>query len=1806
MRRAYEMAGFGPASVGLFEAHGTGTVAGDSAELQSTTELIGTDGVAPRQAAIGSVKTMIGHTKATAGIAGLIKAALALHHRVLPPHRGVDQPNPILASPTSPLYLLDQPMPWLEPGDVPRRAATSAFGFGGTNFHVVMEEYRGEFRDSRRTAITERWPVELLLWSEADRAALVGRLSALRADLDRHPAVALRDLAASLAGRWRAQVETVAIVAKDPADLKLKLDLAMARLGGDARPLPPGVYHGTRAVAPGKLAVLFPGQGSQYTGMLRELALHFPVCADTLSEADAILRAPFARRFGDAARLSRFIFPRAAYSEDDKARARSALTATDVAQPALGAVEVAMYRLVRSLGVAPDMLGGHSYGEFVALFAGGAIDFEALMTLSAARGRFIVDAARAEGAELGTMAAVQAPREAVEAAIADIDDVLIANHNAPAQSIISGSRAGVATASAQLAKAGHDVTEIPVAAAFHSSLVRPAQRELAALIDATPWEPVRVPVYSNTTARPHAAEVAKTRKQMAEHLVRPVEFVSEIEAMYQDGARVFLEVGPKAILGRLTAKILAERPHQAISIDDGGGLAGLLGALGQLAVAGIALDLRPLFDRRGCRLADPERIETLLPDNDLPKHAWMLNGSGARRADHPVRQIGMTLEQASAPKPASAPIEAAPAADFPEAPPVPRTGGSATTRVMPFTHSRKESRMDQRRPVPGGGDPAVMADYFETMRQFLETQERVMAAYMGGDATGLVRALPRPRSAQALPAPRYADAAVATPAIASEPGVAAVEARAAQPLSGFSGSHAIPARHGANGLNGAGGLNGAHGAHGAHASNSVNGANGTNGTNGVHLSGAALGATAVIAAPVPAATVSAKEKKGSELSRDKLTDLLLTIVEEKTGYPRDMVGLDQSLESDLGIDSIKRIEVVGAMLQALPERYREALSASRSKLNTQATLEGMLSMVSAAGAEGATTVPFDVAGTEPKAVQSLPSRHVVAAEAESIDASALRRITPGHFLITEGPLGLATEVASLLMDRGCTSTLVGGDVLASEERLAAWIAGAGAGLDTLAGVVHLAPAGAVWEDPGAPLSIWREQLFRHEKSLFLLLRAFAARMAGDAHVLSLSALGGRFGRDPAAPRGLSLQGGAVGLLKSLREERPTLRVKAVDVDPAAPAARCASELLQELELLGGRQEVGYPGGVRTVFRTVAAPLPADAAASRASVDSLVVLATGGARGITAETLRELARPGNVLVLTGRSPLVDEEAALAACADADEVRQHFIARVRSGAAKLTPADIGRKTAAVMGGREMRANIDDFRRLGATAEYHVVDVLDGCALAHLVADVESRHGAINGVVHGAGVIEDKLLADKTSESWSRVVETKVLGLLLLQRNLKPQSLRFLSVFSSVAGRFGNSGQSDYATANELMNRLCCQLRDQWQGQVAVNALCWGPWGATRFGAGMVTAETEAKFAAKGVTLVGAAAGRQLFVDAVSRAAGGPVEIVCGQGPWESHEAAVGMFVRGAPMAPADLRGPIIGAAGVTTSPTGEQLLAVRIDARHGYLRQHRIDGVPVLPAAAAMTIMGDAARTLWPGWKVVETRDFRLIKGVEMKAAERVLEVVVQPPPYGSSEGFEVTAIIRSELGAGGFLTHYRAVVRLEQQVQGEFARSPAPHAAKQLSVASAYDELLFHGPCFQVIEAIDGLSERGSVARVRPSRPTEWLSGVSEAHDRWTFDPALVDAAAQMALLWARSLRGESCLPARFGRVARLREQLPAQMTMEFELIPVSDPSVVRANVYFLDAGGQVVMLIEEMECIASAALNRLGGTAKQGAVALPA
>jgi hypothetical protein len=366
-------------------------------------------------------------------------------------------------------------------------------------------------------------------------------------------------------------------------------------------------------------------------------------------------------------------------------------------------------------------------------------------------------------------------------------------------------------------------------------------------------------------------------------------------------------------------------------------------------------------------------------------------------------------------------------------------------------------------------------------------------------------------------------------------------------------------------------------------------------------------------------------------------------------------------------------------------------------------------------------------------------------------------------------------------------------------------------------------------------------------------------------------------------------------------------------------------------------------------------------------------------------------------------------------------------------------------------------------------------------------------------------------------------------------------------------------------------------------------------------MVTEETESKFARKGVTLVTPEVGRGLFRDALTHPGGVNIELVCGAGPWVQREAELFQIERASRTGAAAVLGPLLDSAAVTTLPNGDKIVAFSIGDNHAYLQEHCLDDVPILPAAAALEIMSEAANRLWPGWVVTEARDCRALKGIEIRAKNQKLSMSVHRPASDTDDrdGFDVTVSIQSDkVNGSAARIHYRALLRLGQRLPGGHKYRPRSYAEKELTVRKAYDEWLFHGPRFQVIERIDGLSDEGAGALLRTSSPAQWLAHVNPGQDQWVFDPAVVDAAAQMALLWARAFRNESALPVRFGRVVRFSSTLPGKLYMHFERIVSDESHVVRADVYFTDDGGNVVFLIEDMECVSSAELNRLGGTAK--------
>ncbi|MGN5635531.1 beta-ketoacyl synthase N-terminal-like domain-containing protein, partial [Streptomyces sp. AC154] len=584
LRRAYEGAGYGPETVELVEAHGTGTKAGDTAELAALSEVFGATGRTEGQwCAIGSVKSQIGHTKCAAGAAGLLKAVMALHHKVLPPTVKVDRPNPAAADADGPFYVNTETRPWVRPAGHPRRAAVSSFGFGGSNFHVTLEEYTPRATGGRTALRHRSAPSELVLFS-GDAPA---DLAAPRADDGRPLAALARESHSSFAPAARMRL---AVVATDAEDLREKHARALAlirRSPGDAFSTPAGVRYACGDAEPGRIGFLFPGQGSQYIGMGADLAMLAPA-------AQAVWDRLGGTRF-DGRPLHRAVFPPPAFTDGERAARRDLLDATEWAQPALAVHALALLAVVRELGLRPDCVAGHSFGELVALHCAGVLDAGSLVGLARRRGELMRDAAVTPGG----MLAVAADRAHVARVLAGggFGDIWPANHNSPRQVVLSGSSEAIARAEKAFSADGTGTRRLTASTAFHSPLVGPAVEPFAAYLRTVPLTGPRTEVYGNADAAPYPSSPEEVRGRIARHVASPVLFQDQIEAMYAAGVRTFVEVGAGAALTGLVGQILGDREHAAVPLDRPArpGADTLHAALGELAVRGVPLDLDTLW-----------------------------------------------------------------------------------------------------------------------------------------------------------------------------------------------------------------------------------------------------------------------------------------------------------------------------------------------------------------------------------------------------------------------------------------------------------------------------------------------------------------------------------------------------------------------------------------------------------------------------------------------------------------------------------------------------------------------------------------------------------------------------------------------------------------------------------------------------------------------------------------------------------------------------------------------------------------------------------------------------------------------------------------------------------------------------------------------------------------------------------------------------------------------------------------------------------------------------------------------------------
>ncbi len=1481
LERAYAAEDLSPATVGLIEAHGTGTVVGDRTELQALCEVFGEHGATPQSCALGSVKSQIGHTKNGAGLAGLIKATLALHHRTLPPTL-VEEPSPAVRDRSIPFYLNTRPRPWFHTGPTPRRAGISAFGFGGTNFHVVLEEYPGH------AAPLSVRPCELYCFRAASREELVARLQALEQQLANSPGLRAIDLAALLqreAAKARGDCR-LALVAADRDDLRKRMRAAVETLQQNRIPSAGPICYADeqRRGERGQLALLFPGQGSQYLNMLEELALYFPVVRETFEQADRQLAGVLPEP------LTRLVFPPPAYTPSEEFEQRQRLDQTWFAQPALGAADFAMYRLLRQLGVEGDHLAGHSYGEYVALCGAEVISFADLLTLSELRGRIVQET---QGCEAVGMLAVQASLEQLSEILHQVPRIGVAASNAPEQTVLGGTSAAIEEVTPLLERAKIGYQRLAVSAGFHIPEARSAARRFAQVLEGMALAAPRRLVWSNRTTNVYPHDAPSMRRLLEEHLTEPVRFRAQLEAMRQAGCRTFVEVGPGQVLSGLVRLTLGEEVQVITTNRRGpsGAMACFLEAVGRLWTLGFSVRVDRLF--QNCDLKTLELSDLGRGEPPLPPTTWMVDGGTAR-----------PLKEHAAPKPLAQPNpKAAPTPTSPTPPVIPPAAPGASPKLasvappaptptppLATTPSQPPSppTYNMASPVPphasGSASPAAeVLNAFQTtmrhfldyqaksqeqrqvlMQQFLQTQASIVQAFLTGQPVALPTVPPPPVALPPMPVQPISMQPMQTPSVV-----------AAEPLPMQTVTPTVVE--------------------------------------------AVPSPSVEPAAPTSATTPNELLALSPQQRAEKLQTLLLDLVSERTGYPQEMLELDHNMEADLGIDSIKRTEIFGGLRDRLGfsgEQYEnEEYYLKLGKLRTLREVLTWLNEETSGGAMAQLEAPLAEERKLPQLAHfngtngQVPKTHpamrftLEVRPAPLLDGQKRPPRSREVILVTDGPTGRARTLFSLLrgldydlafVRHGSTGKRHGAgnyevDLLSAEgmKQLRAWIE---QDHGTLTAVCHLLPLDPAPEvEPSRCLEV---------RSLFHLLTTFGLDLVkAKGTVLGVTGCGGAFGVGEAIDDFRPGVTALFGFLKSLAREWQDVHVKLIDTYKDIDDPQLLGLIVTEFQTTDRKVEVGYGREGRQVIEVQAEPVQRSPEPMIELDADSVVLLLGGARGITAAIALALARRYHCrLVLVGRSSLPQpEDDETRGIDNPSELKRLLADRRRRRGEVVMPAVVESEFKATLAARELRTSLDQLTALGVPLEYHSLDVRQDDAFSALLRSLYQKYGRLDGVVHAAGLLGDSLLLGKTADGFDRIFDTKVKPALTLVRELHAESLKFLVFFSSVSARFGNIGQTDYAAGNEFLNKLAGRLDRQWVGRVV--SIGWGPWDEV----GMARPEKMSPeyLAAVGFAHMPVAEGCEMFLNEIAYGCKGDPEVLIftpqGDGPSEDSYSEAQFYLR-----------------------------------------------------------------------------------------------------------------------------------------------------------------------------------------------------------------------------------------------------------------------------------------------------------------------
>lgn len=1872
LTRAYEISGVDTNTIELFEAHGTGTKVGDGVEVEALSQVYGESD--QKHCVIGSVKSQIGHTKAAAGAAGLIKAVMAIHHKIQPPTLKIRKLHPTLAK--SPFQVLDKARPWITRGNHPRRAAISAFGFGGSNFHCVIEEYQAHDKPVQ-------WDDEtyLLNWSAASKDALLRDVSSTanllhNTDRGNLPIIARKSRRAFKSS----DPHRLSVWAKGGEELHKRLEAAVNLL--KAGTAAQGVSYSDQP-ATKDIGLVFAGQGSQTPGMLRELMLAFPETMESLEAGSRIL----AENEGSTPSLMDYIYPSQAF-DDDKNLQQKALTATRIAQLALGTVGAALITILKRFGVKATSVAGHSYGELLALYAAGVLKLEDMLRASYQRGLLMEKAGRPGGGMVAVMASAERVEEILKA---EGFTAKIANYNAAEQVVVGGAIEELDRLKTVLRSLKITAKSLEVSTAFHTDYVSDAAETFDAwLKDNVSFHAAQLPVFSNKFAKQY--EASSARETLSAQLGAPVRFQDMLGAMGADRPLSLVEVGP----GRKIQGLLKGKDPKALSLDSESksSVLGLLALLSELSVLGIDMDLTQW---------NPG-LEELPP---VQKKSFTVTLTGANyRAEKKAKPIEKDKDKAPKPLLISDPARKLPSPELSMKDSVkkPEPLASAQPKTTSVVNHPTKSEASVKNNQEWSQLEHILKDMQEAQKRttdahtlFLENQRQFQQilrdALLGGaDFSQNLENSARPVAApiQTAPvsrlteapraqAPQYAAPVYQAPAPAPRPQApapapVAARSQAAAP----SPSKSPAASRSADILRIVGEATGfpvemlSHEMHlesdlgidsikkveifsqlqtvnpGLQADASRMNEAQTIADLIAYVDGGSASASASASVDSPAQShlheESGEDRKGawsaspvafvagkaseikqsvlavisdktgfpvemlsddmdleSDLGVDsikkveifsniqekfpqvpfqadalnelhKISDILARIngasspvedvteadapndlqailwevIAEKTGYPSEVLTLQMDLESDLGIDSIKRVEILSALTERLP-RIKDHTSTEVR------TLQDLLSLLQGGAIRTADDEGLAESLLNPEPMEwdlsskkkSQGDEPLTSAESLKLSASKVScwklkaspyASLPGHSqreLKAQGEIWIVDDGSSLaksllqkLEERGAHPKLVS---QAGAERLSI--------PENLQGLYILSPAQ------------FDDQALRWLKNSYKLLRRCAESLqSSQGFVVTVSRHGGQFGLDGLTQLSQVYAGGTSAFVKTISHEWPLVHVRAIDLgrdftDSLEAASRCI-----DVSLLHGPLEIGVQRD-----RMFTLKLEEESFSEQSPEKVLqrgdTVLVTGGARGVTAATLIALAKRYPVrFVIWGRTPLAAAEARETKdLTDSAAIKRQLLYLHPE---LSHPKDLEKAYRNILSQRELFATFHALRSYGAEVVYEVVDVSKDAELRSALQSLQDRYSVIKGVIHGAGVIRDKMIVDQNEEELSEVLDTK-LRLLPFLENLAQQGTSWMVFFSSSTARLGRKGQGAYGLANEILNRAASYFSSQYACRAL--SLNWGPWDG-----GMVHDGLKKLFASEGLGTIPLETGASIQTYLLEHPSLGSGEwLVLGEG------------------GQAILADQII---------KQEKVLAERIVSvdKSPVLIDHVIKNRAVVPAALLVEWMIEAASSEFPGLILKEVSKFQVWKGLVLDIdSELPIEIIAV-----SQAGNSIECVLRSRSSQGQLRPHAHALIEFAREFPLSDDSFETVEANSELSEVKPYDGILFHGESLHLITAVLENNENRLVAELSLfGEASDWDSEQS----RWFAQAPLLDAVFQGAILWTSLSRNSRCLPSKFAKARYYQLWSAQEATLDLAIESLGDHRLMaHARVYAKD--GSLIAEVEGFEATLDASL----------------